>query len=116
MPDELVAVSQAVLVDDAVLVHDDRVVHVRAERALAGARTFEILQETERASSADLFEKRLRREIHRHGLTILLQRGMLEIDLDVQAEAIMRIESDPLIAFLKLDALQHADETLRRAQ
>ena len=88
---------------------------IRAERALARARAFEILEEAERARAADLFEERLRREVHRHGLAKLAQRRMLEIDLDVDAEAVVRIEPHPLVAFLDLDALQHADEALRRA-
>src|SRR6185503_12607195 len=65
---ELVAIAQTVLVDDAVIVHDDRVVHVRAERALACAGALEVLEEAERARAADLFQECLRREIHRHGL------------------------------------------------
>src|SRR5687768_5993041 len=44
VPYELVAETQAVLVDDAVVVHDDRVVEIRAERTLAGTSTFEVLQ------------------------------------------------------------------------
>ena len=45
---------------------------------------------------------------------MLAQRRMIEVDLDVDAEAVVRIEPHPLVAFLDLDALEHADEALRR--
>ena len=78
---------------------------LRAERTLARAGAFEVLQETERPRTADFLEERLRREIHRHRLAVLAQRRMIEIDLDVDAEAVVRVEPHPLVAFLDLDAL-----------
>ncbi len=39
---------------------------------------------------------------------------VLEIDLEVDAEAVVRLEAHPLVAVLDLDALAHADEALRR--
>src|SRR5690606_5145890 len=99
MADELVAEAQAVLVDDAVLVHDDRVLEAAAERALALARGFQVTQEAEGSRAADLFQERRRRKVHRHGLTMLAQRRVVEVDLDVETEAVMRVEAHPLVAF-----------------
>ena len=54
VPHELVAETQAVFIQHAVVVHHDRVVEAASERALACARSLEILQEAERPCAADL--------------------------------------------------------------
>ena len=41
---------------------------------------------------------------------------MLEIDFDIDAKAVEGLEPHPLVAILDFDALEHADETLRRIE
>ena len=48
-----------------------------------------------------------------HGLAVLAQRRMIEIDLDVDSKAVVRVEAHPFVALDYLDSLAHPHEALR---
>ena len=92
-------------------VEHDRVVEVAAQRETR-AHVLEIAHETERARAAHFTQERRRRKFHRCDLRAALEHRVIELDFEVDLEAVVRIEARPLVAVLDLDALQDAHETL----
>src|SRR5208283_3227886 len=48
------------------------------------------------------------------GLRMLLESRMIELDLEIDLESVVRIEARPLVALFDVHALENADEALRR--
>ena len=114
MLDELVLVAEAVLVQHPVIVQHDGVVHRPAEREVARAHELEVADETEGPRAADFPQEGRRREVHAGALAVLAEDRVLELDLEVDLEALVGLEARPLVAVPDFDRLADAHETLRR--
>ena len=97
---ELVLVAQAVLVEHAEVIQHDGVVEVAAEGEVARAHRLKVAHEAEGARAADFLEEGGRREIHRGALRAALEDRVVELDLEVDLEAVEGIELRPLVAVL----------------
>ncbi len=114
MLDELVLVAQSVLVEDAVIIENDGIVQVAAEREIARAQAFQIAHEAEGPRAAHFAQERRRREVHGSDLRMLLERRVIEFDLEIDLEAVVGVETRPLVAVLDLQTFENPDEALRR--
>jgi len=113
--DELVFVTEPVLVHHAGIVEHDRVVEIAAEREIARTQCLDVAHEAEGARPTDFLEERRRGEIHGGALRAALEDGVAELDLEVHLETVEGIEAGPLVAVLDLHRLADADEALGRA-
>ena len=115
---ELVVVAQAFAVQHLHVVDDDRVVHAAAEPEAARAHHLDVLGEAERASARDLALVVARAHVEHHALAGLVHRRVVELDLEAEPVAFVRLQARPLQrrarAFAQLDRLLHAQEALGR--
>ncbi len=114
MAHELVLEPKPVLVDDAVLVHDDRVIKTAAQRQLIGAQRLDILEKAEGSGARDLPEEGGGRKVERCALMMPPQHGVIELDLQIDSEPVVRLDARPLVPFADLDRADDADEALVR--
>ncbi|VAY89348.1 conserved hypothetical protein [mine drainage metagenome] len=116
--DELGVETQAFLVEDARLVHDDGVFHAAALGQAALAQRVHIAHEAEGAGAGDVAHVSLHVEVEAVVLRGLVDRGMVELDGEIQPKAVVRLQSRPLLAVAVLRAHlhrpAHADEALGR--
>src|SRR4029079_310686 len=103
--DELVVVAEAVAVENLELVDDDRVVEAAAERETARAHHLDVLGEAERARPRDLVLVLARPQVEDEALTGLTDDRMVELDLEAERVALVRLDPCPL----QLGALALAD-------
>ena len=114
MFDELVFVTQAVLVHHTGVVEHDGIVQRAAQRQIVGAQRFEIAHETEGACAADLLQKGGGRKIHGGALQAALEYRVVEFDLEIDLEALEGVELRPLVAVRHAHRLLDAHETFGR--
>ena len=112
MAHELVGVAQAVVVEHAELVEDDGVVHRTAKAEVALAHELQVAHEAEGACAADLADVVPGRELHHRTRLRGGDRGMVELDGEVEPEAVIRLEARDLVAVAHLDVALDADEAL----
>src|ERR1700722_16796973 len=112
--DELVLVTQPVLVEHADIVQHDRILERATQRQVVRTQRLQIAHEAAGTSPADLFEERGGREIHRGTLQPAFEYRVIELDLEIDLEALERVKSRPLIAVLHAHALLDAYEALGR--
>ena len=105
--DELVVVAQAFAVQHLVLVDDDRVVHAAAERQAARPHHLDVLGEAEGARAGDLALVLARAHVEDEALAGLADRRVVELDLEAERVALVRLEARPFraraLAFADLD-------------
>src|SRR4029077_14005573 len=90
------------------------IVQVAAERQIAGAQAFQIAHEAKGPSAAYFAQERCRRKIHGSDLRVLLERRVIEFDLEIDLEAVVGVEARPFVAVLDLQTFENPDEALRR--
>ena len=73
-----------------------------------------VAEKPEGAGAADFLEKRGRRKIEARFLPFLTQHGMIEIDLEIHAETVVRGKLGPFILFFDHDRILDAYESLGR--
>ena len=66
-----------------------------AEREVLRAQHLQIAHEPEGARAADFLEERGRGEIHRRALRAALEHRVVELDREIDLEALVRIEAAP---------------------
>src|SRR5204862_3117831 len=116
--DELVVVAKSLAVEDLELVDDHRVVEAAAEREPARSHHLDFLGEAEGARARDFVLVLPGAHVEDEALAGLADDGVIELDLEAERVALVRLEARPLrcraLAFLDLDRTQDANEPLRR--
>src|SRR5690242_317383 len=109
---ELVAITQAFAVDDAVVANGDGILQRGAEREASSPQPLHVLHEAERPSA---------RELAAEGTGIYVDldplgadQGGVEVDLDIEVEAVMGCKLAEGAILLDTDRLQYFQETARR--
>ena len=119
MLDEFVIVAQAVAVEYAVVVHDDGVVEAATQCQAAGAHHLDIAGEAEGTGSRNIADVTAAGHVERHALAGGIHRGVGEVDFELQAKAVVWLQSRPFslgaFAFTNLHRTQDANKLFGRA-
>ncbi len=114
MLDELVFKTQAIGIEHTVLIHYDRVVQTAAQCQALRAHVFHILHEAKGTRATDVAYVRIFVKVDRDVLLGVGKDRVGKIDGKGQFIAVVRLESNPLIALFHLDCLFNPDEFFRR--
>jgi hypothetical protein len=86
--------------------------HAAAQREVLAAERLDVAGEAEGAGAAHLAQIRGRREVDRRVLYLTLDVGVLELDVEIDAEAVVGCELGPAVAALDAHGAPHAHEVL----
>src|SRR5690606_17134580 len=112
--DELVAVTQPILVEYPVIVHHHGIVEAAAERQLPALHPLEVAHEAEGTGAAHFLDEGGGGEIDGRGLIQRLEQRVVEVDGEIDLEAFVRLEGAPLVAVFDADRLLDPNEALER--